>query len=441
MTKRITDMIIKRKASEKAVRKAAVKTARSFVPLFMCLVLIINMAGCSYKVKAENLMDGVNAAAVESKSPDDEFINSQMDFAVRLFKENVAEGHENVLVSPLSVMLALSMTANGAAGETKAEMEKVLAGEMSLETLNEYLKGYVEGLPSDKKCKLGVANSIWFIDNENRLKVKENFLQKNAGYYNAQIYKAGFDAVTLKDINGWVKSNTDGMIEKIIDRIDADAVMYLINAIAFEGEWSEKYEKDDISDGIFTTESGAEKKIKMMASKEGKYIKTTNAQGFIKNYKDGKYSFAALLPNQDISIDDYISNLKYDELLEKVNNPEMTAVRAYTPKFSCEYDISLKEILEKMGIYAAFNGATADFSAMGETMSGDNLYIGYVIHKTYISVDESGTKAGAATLVEMKNESAELTDIKTVKLDRPFVYMIMDNSTGLPIFMGVVKDI
>lgn len=417
------------------------RTVKRFASLMMCLVLIINMAGCSYRVKAENLMDGVNAAAAESKSPDDEFINSQMDFAVKLFKENVSESDGNVMISPLSVMLALSMTANGAGGETKEEMEKVLGSGISIETLNEYLKGYVKSLPSDKKYKLSVANSIWFIDDENKLRVKEDFLQKNAGYYNAQIYKAGFDADTLKDINGWVKSNTDGMIEKIIDRIDSDAVMYLINAIAFEGEWNEKYKKDDISDGTFTTKNGDEKKIKMMASKEMKYIKTTNAQGFIKNYKDGKYSFAALLPNQDISIDDYVNDLKYDELLEKVNNPEITMVRAYTPKFSCEYAVSLKEILGKMGISAAFDGGMADFSAMGEVLSGDNLCIGDVIHKTYISVDESGTKAGAATAVEMKNESAELTEVKTVKLDRPFVYMIMDNSTGLPIFMGVVKDI
>lgn len=424
MTEKITNMTVKR-----------------FASLMMCLVLIINMAGCSYRVKAENLMDGVNAAAAESKSPDDEFINSQMDFAVKLFKENVSESDGNVMISPLSVMLALSMTANGAVGETKEEIEKVLGKGIPIETLNEYLKGYVESLPSDKKYKLSVANSIWFIDDENKLRVKEDFLQKNAGYYNAQIYKAGFDADTLKDINVWVKSNTDGKIEKIIDRINSDAVMYLINAIAFEGEWNEKYEKDDISDGTFTTKNGDEKKIKMMASKEMKYIKTTNAQGFIKNYKDGKYSFAALLPNQDIGIYDYVNDLKYDELLEKVNNPEITMVRAYTPKFSCEYDVSLKEILGKMGISAAFDGGRADFSAMGEVLSGYNLCIGDVIHRTYISVDESGTKAGAATLVEMKNESAELTEVKTVKLDRPFVYMIMDNSTGLPIFMGVVKDI
>lgn len=427
--------------TKKTMDRTIIIAARRFAALMMCLVLGVNMAGCSYKVKAQNLMDGVTATEAMSKPCDGTFINSQMDFALRFFKENVSENSGNVMISPLSVMLALSMTANGAVGETRAEMEKVLAGEMSVETLNEYLKGYVEGLPSNKKCKLSIANSIWFIDDENRLKVKEDFLQKNAGYYNAQIYKAGFDAVTLKDINSWVKSNTDGMIEKIIDGIDSDTVMYLINAIAFEAEWNEKYEKNDISDGIFTTENGVEKQIKMMASKEGKYIKTTNAQGFIKNYKDGKYSFVALLPNQDISINDYVNGLRYDEVLEKVNSPELVPVKAYIPKFSCEYDISLKKILENMGMSTAFDGAKADFSAMGEAMSGGNICIGDVLHKTYISVDESGTKAGAVTSVEMKTESAEMTEVKTVKLDRPFVYMIMDNSTGLPVFMGIVKDI
>lgn len=423
-----------------SVRNAVVRLAA----LAMVFVLGMNVAGCAYKVKAQNLMEGITAAKVESKSPDEAFINSQMDFALRLFKENVSESSENVLISPLSVMLALSMTANGAVGETKSEMESVLAGlnsAISLETLNEYLKGYIEGLPSDKKCKLKLANSIWFMDDENKLKVREDFLQKNAGYYNAQIYKAKFDAVTLKDVNGWVKSNTDGMIDKIIDDIDSDTVMYLINAIAFDAEWNEKYEKDDISDGIFTTEEGQERSVKMMSSREGKYIKTSGAQGFIKNYKDGKYSFAALLPDENINVNDYVGGLKYDEVLDAVNKPESAPVNVFIPKFGCEYSISLKKILGKMGMPTAFDGAKADFSAMGEVAAGNNICIGDVIHKTYISVDESGTKAGAVTLVDMKSESAALSEPKTVKLDRPFVYMIVDNSTGLPIFMGVVRDI
>lgn len=441
MVKNTTDRTAKkeRKASGKAVVRAAGKTARRFTALLMCLVLGINMAGCSYKVKAQNLMDGVNAAKVESKTPDGTFANSQMDFAVRLFKENVAESDGNVMISPLSVMLALAMTANGADGETKTQMEKVLAGGMSAETLNEYLKGYVEGLPSDKKYKLSVANSIWFIDNENRLKVKEDFLQKNAGYYNAQIYKAVFDSSTLKDINGWVKSNTDGMIKNIIDRIEPDTIMYLINAIAFDAEWNEKYEKNNISDGTFKAENGQKKQAKMMSSTEGKYIETSDAQGFIKDYKDGKYSFVALLPNEGIGIDDYVESLKYNELLEEVNNPESTQVHAYVPKFSCEYSVSLKKILGEMGMVSAFDSVKADFSALGESANG-NIFIGDVIHKTYISVDESGTKAGAATVVEMRNGSAPL-EPKIVRLDRPFVYMIMDNSTGLPIFIGAVRNV
>ena len=131
-------------------------------------------------------------------------------------------------------MLALSMTANGAKGETLAQTESLLGGDIPMETLNEYLYSYINALPSEKTAKLNVANSIWFRDNG--FTAENTFLQKNADYYGAAVYKSAFDVKTLRDINNWVKKNTDGMIEKIIDDLDPDAVMYLINTVLFDAE-------------------------------------------------------------------------------------------------------------------------------------------------------------------------------------------------------------
>ena len=205
------------------------KTKRWMVAILCLSVLVTGMmslSGCGTTVQAANLMEGIAAKPVSGKAADDAFKNSSADFAIKLFQQT-RDGNKNSLISPLSVMLALSMTANGAKGETLAQVEALLGGDIPMETLNEYLYSYIKALPSEKTAKLNIANSIWFRDNG--FTAEKAFLQKNADYYGAEAYKSVFNEKTLRDINNWVKKNTDGMIEKIIDNIDSDAVMYLIN--------------------------------------------------------------------------------------------------------------------------------------------------------------------------------------------------------------------
>lgn len=405
---------------------------------FLLLVaMLVNMSGCALKANAFDLMEGVSANTVKGKANDDRFIKNSADFAIELFKNSAAEDKSS-LISPLSVVLALGMTANGADTQTKAEMEALLGGDIKLDELNEYLYTYVKNLPSDKKSKLEIANSIWFRNDENRLMVEKDFLQKNADYYGADAYKSPFDSQTLKDINNWVNNKTDGMIDKIIDEINPDTVMYLINAIVFDAEWQKVYKKNDIYTGTFTAYDGTKRSVEMMFSEESKYINDGKATGFIKDYKDKKYSFVALLPNEDISIKDYIASLTAEKLLNAIKNSEDAYVEAHLLKFSYDYTVNMNDALKTLGMPTAFKADVADFSKLGKSSRG-NIYIGEVLHKTFISVDELGTKAGAVTKVEMKDEAARLG--YTVKLNRPFVYMIIDNKTKLPIFVGTVMDI
>ena len=336
--------------------------------------------------------------------------------------------------------LALSMTANGADGQTKTEMEKLLGGEISIEELNQYLYSYVKSLPSEEKSKLEIANSIWWRDTDDILTVEKDFLQTNADYFGADAYKAPFDEETAKDINNWVKEKTDGMIDSIVDEIDKFTMMYLINALVFDAEWENVYTKSDIRDETFSSISGKKSVVPMMNSQEYKYLDDGKAVGFIKDYKDGKYSFAALLPNEDVKIYDYIKGQTPKDLLNTINNAKSELVVATMPKFSYEYEIGLNGILKTLGMPTAFDKVLADFSKMGKLSSkDDNLYIGDVLHKTFISVDELGTKAGAVTSVEINRTG--MAKPNYVKLDRPFVYMIIDNATSLPIFIGAVMDI
>ena len=416
------------------------KTFLAILGLILICSMAVNLTGCATKVQAADLMEGVQANTVTSKAADDAFAQSQMRLAVDLFQASVLESKdENVLISPLSIQLALAMTANGADGDTKAEMEALLGGEISLENLNEYLCSYVNNLPSAEKYKLQIANSIWFRDNEGRLQVEKDFLQKNADYYGAQAYKAAFDDQTMKDINNWVKDHTDGMIDSILDQIDEDAVMYLINALVFDAEWQHVYDKSDVYKGKFTNIDGAEKQVDMMHSEETVYLQDENATGFMKPYSGSKYNFAVLLPNEGVDIYEYIAGLTGESLMETLSTPQLGMVMATLPKFSYEYELTMNDVLKELGMPSAFSGDTADFSKMAHSSRG-NIYIGDVLHKTFISVDELGTKAGAVTKVQMNDECAVISEW-VVTLNRPFVYMIIDNETKLPVFIGTVMDV
>lgn len=407
----------------------------TLISLLLFCVIAANLTGCE-TVQAANLMDAVEPNKVSGAVIDDKFISSQMRLGVDLFKFTSKETeNKNVLISPLSIQLALSMTANGADGQTLREMESLLGGDITLSELNEYLYSYVSSLPSEDEYKLEIANSVWFRDD---FEANKSFLQTNADYYDADAYKAHFDDTTLRDINGWVDDNTDGLINKIYDHIDPSTVMCLINAIVFDGEWDEVFEKESINDGIFRSISGEERTVEMMSCEETKYLDDGRATGFIKDYKEGKYSFAALLPNEGVDINDYIDSLDAETMIDTLSKPERGSVQVTMPKFSYEYELKMNDLLASLGMPSAFDPYTADFTRLGK--SDEGLYISDIRHKTYISVDDRGTKAAAITAVAVDTRSMEILDMQ-IRLDRPFVYMIIDNSQNLPIFIGTVMDI
>ena len=406
----------------------------SISALLLLCAMLFNIVSCT-KVKAADLMDGVTPREVEAREELGEDNAAVTDFALRLFK-TTNMGGKNTLISPLSVLCALAMTTNGAKGETREQMEATLG--MSAEELNLYLYSYMNSLPTGEKYKLSLANSIWFRDDE-RFTVNEDFLQINADYYGAGAYKAPFDKSTKKDINNWVKENTDGMIPEVLDEIPPEAVMYLVNALAFEAEWAEIYNEYAVSDGTFTKEDGTKQSVEFMYSDESTYLEDDKAIGFKKYYKDRKYAFVALLPNEGVSVDEYIASLDGESLNALLSNAKHTAVSAKMPKFETGYDVEMSKVLQSMGMIDAFDGNKADFSGIG-TSSAGNLRINRVIHKTFISVAEKGTKAGASTVVEVTDESAPM-EVKRVFLDRPFVYMLVDCENNLPFFIGTMMDI
>ena len=398
------------------------------------------LSGSTRKLNVTNGGTGESGDNVQMLPSDEEsdriFAESYVNFAIQLFQNSYETG-KNTMISPYSVINALAMTANGASGETLEQMESVLCGtaDCSLDLLNRELQRLQSSMPKEKNNHLYTANSIWYKDSDENFVPADDFLKLNAEFYQADIFASAFDEKTTKDINRWIDRRTDGMIKDILDQIPPYAIMYLVNAVAFEGEWQDPYEKEQVQDADFYDIDGNKSTVSMMYSEEYSYLEEEHAVGFIKPYKEC-FDFVALLPDEDMDIGTYISQMNGETFLKTIGQSNDTMVEAGLPKFKAENKMELAEVLDKMGMPDAFDEKFADFSRMGTCKNGDNLYISRVLHQTKIEVDELGTKAGAATVVEMTTEGCMEMVPEYVVLDRPFVYAIVDRETGIPVFIG-----
>lgn len=400
--------------------------------IFALLLALLCLTGCGGG-GAKSLTERVKPAPVEAGMEAGDAA-ALAGFSVELLKENWTG--ENLLVSPLSVLCALGLTANGAKGETLAQMEAVLG--LPAERLNAALAAWTAELPREKDCRVSLANSIWMRD-DGSFQANEDFLKTAALWYGAEVFASPFDAAAVRDINGWVDKNTRGMIPEILSELRDETMLVLVNALALEAEWEEIYETDQVWDGrIFTTEDGAEQPVTLMISSEGSYLRDENAQGFLKFYKGGRWAFAALLPDEGVTLGDYLDSLTGERLRQVLADAEETLVYAAIPKFESDCAVELNESLKALGMTDAFEPGLADLSGLGRSELGP-LFISQGLHRTYISVDEKGTRAGAATAV-LADAGCDMPRAAQVYLDRPFLYMLVDTETNLPAFIGVVTD-
>ena len=420
---------------------------KKIITLFICCAAVAGIGiftGCGGSDRSDktdradtaaDLMADISANQVQAdadlKGPGRTAVT---DFAVRLLQNMPSE--DNTLLSPLSILCALGMTQNGAGGETLGQMEQALG--MPCEELDAYLYQYLHALPKSDRYKLCAANSIWLRADEG-LFVEPAFLQTNADQYGADIYEDSFDDGSVKRINGWVKEHTDDMIDGIISEIPADAVMYLVNALAFDAEWESIYNEDQVRADVFTKEDGTQQSVDLMYSEEFGFLRDTHASGFLKYYADEEYAFAALLPDEGTDVAEYAASLTGERLQAILQDVQDQTVFAAIPKFTCTYSVDLSAILQAMGMEDAFDPERADFSGIG-SYAEDRIYIDKVAHKTFMAVDERGTRAGAVTAVEMAARGAVMEG-ETVYLDRPFVYMLLDCEAKVPVFIGVVRDV
>ncbi|MBR6472362.1 MAG: serpin family protein [Firmicutes bacterium] len=361
----------------------------------------------------------------------------------KLAGEDVSKA-ENTLISPLSFMVAMGMLENGTQGDSLEEIEKAFG--IDIGDFNDWYDAWYKLIKTTSGDALNIANSVWYRNDGSGLKVEDGFLSKMALLYRAKAYSAAFDDSTAADMNNWVKDNTDGMIDKIVDSLNKDDQMMLINATCFEGQWFQDYEGDQITENeTFTREDGSEDKVVMLHSLESEntFYSTDLFTGTKKAYKNG-FQIVFLLPNEGKTVAEVIDSLSGEDFSSFGESSMVADVELTIPEFSFDYEAKdAISALNEMGIHTVFDDEKADLSPMAHMETGENLYVSKIIHKTHIELDREGTKAAAVTGIGIANATAIMENVPKVelRLDRPFIFAICDSNTNIPVFLGTVQGI
>lgn len=409
---------------------------------FLAFTTILLVASCE-KSNSEINKDLPDPIKIDLHSSEAKMVKSDQQFAfeffANVFNEEAADKDDNFMVSPLSLSMALAMTWNGADGETKQAMQKVLRLDgYSDEEVNEYYKKLREALlKTDPSTKLAIANSIW--TNKNVV-IDSDFIKVNQDYFNSVVKSVDFaDSKTVNELNQWAAENTNNLIDHVIDETDPMALMYLMNAIYFKGIWTSEFDAKNTTKKPFFYMNGKSKNVDMMHQKtDFNYTENQLLQMVELPYGNQAFSMLVLLPKEGKMLADIISDLqKGDSWTALASCLRKSDVDLYLPKFKTEYSKRLNDALINMGMGIAFDPSRADFSRM----SDHDAFISFVDQFTYISTDEVGTEAAAVTVVGIELTSYQPPRTVTFNANRPFIYIIQENSTGSILFMGAVKDL
>ena len=397
---------------------------------YLCATLLC-LSACSNGDTPKDVIDDVLDLMGDSSFSSVASANTTFGFKL-LTDLQKRQPDTNIMISPLSISIALTMTYNGAVGETQRAMAGVLEIEsLGIDTVNRSNAALRNSLENtDPKVEIAIANSIW---SRQGVDFNPSFLDRNRELFEAEIRSLNFnDPQAPKVINRWVNTNTNGKINQIVQRIDQATLIFLINAIYFKGSWQKEFDKSATRDGIFHLSDGRQKRVKMMYRK-GAYphFRGENFEAARLPYGEGRVSMYVFLPNRDSNLNDVIEQLNaenwsnwFSQFQETTDDSEMIL-----PRFKLEYEAKLNDTLTALGMGIAF-GAGADFSGMGT-----QLFISEVRHKTIIEVNEEGTEAAAVTVV-VGQESAP----PIFRVDRPFLFAIHDERTQTILFMGIVVE-
>jgi serpin B len=377
----------------------------------------------------------------EETQVDTRLTAANVKFSLKLYEQLLKQRpNTNTFISPASVMLALAMTYNGADGTTREGMARALELEgMSLEDVNRSFADLKSALAStDPKIQLKIGNSLWV---RNSFALNPAFAERNKQHYAAQIASLDFsDPAAPRIINSWVNKNTEGKIDKIIDKINSEDILFLINAIYFKGQWQSEFKKENTKPDVFRLAGGEEKQVSMMSrSGNFSYYKGKGFQSVALPYGKGGVRMFVFLPDEMRSLKEFEQDLTPENWEGWMKSFRSLPGDLMLPRFKVDWESKLNDALIALGMEEAFNPQRADFSQMTNQNSGNGLYISSVVHKALCEVNEEGTVAAAVTSVTMGLTSAPPPPF-SMKVDRPFFFAIRDDQTGVILFMGSVKN-
>ena len=398
------------------------------------LIVLLSMASCKtqHNILSEGSIDSLQLSEEQLEK-----VSHENQFTLDFFRisQQDAKSAENIFLSPLSASMVLSMTASGAQGTTLQEMQKALGyGNMDQAQVNSYYQTLISSLGKlSDNTQIELANSLWYDKN---FKVKKSFKDTSKQYYLADATALDFNSPEAKnEINSWVERSTHGKITEMIDDIPAQTSMYLINALYFKGMWSEPFKEQDTRAGVFHLQNKQTVQADFMnITHDFKYYQDQKAQILEMPYGKGSFSMVFMLPNEGSSPQDLLQGMDSASLEETFSALHKRKLAVSVPKFKFSYQKELIELLKSIGMQEAFS-PNADFSNLSDD---SRTYIDEVLQKAFVEVNEEGTEAAAATSVGIALTSMPM--IEKVELNRPFIFMIKENSSNLILFMGTLAD-
>jgi len=403
--------------------------------LLTCILLLLPLTiSCQ---KDEGMDFPTEEKVIELSPKAKAMVSTDNQFGIELFKRMIAgESDQNLMISPLSISQALLMTYNGSTGETKTAFEETLfLSDFTTDEINHAQNELVKALLEvDPAVTISVANSIWHREG---FSVNPEFIKVNQDFYDAEVREAAFDQTTVDLINSWVKNKTNGKIDQVVDQIDPSLVMFLINAIYFNGNWKYKFDESNTTNHDFNLSNGSKVNVPFMNQEVTARLMLHDDFTILDlPYGRGNYSMLIFLPDEDKSIDDVMAVWNTENYTEWLGNFEAMNVDISIPKFKFGYAKKLDDFLQSMGLTVAFDPDNADFSNITEAMQ---LYIDFVKHKSFIDVNEKGTEAAAVTVVGIRTTSIDPSYPKFIA-NRPFLFAIREKQTNTILFLGKVAN-
>jgi serpin B len=421
------------------LRRYAICLGRRYV-LAATGILFVGMMGCSRVDRIDSVVaqprpfNRQDPNKQMTSSTVDEVVSANTQFGFKLFSQLLSQDSSNIFISPTSVAIALAMLYNGASGATQQAMAQTLEVQgISLQDINTANATLLSALTNpETNVSVAIANSLWA---RQEYPFRQDFLQRNQSFYKAQIANLDFESPdATSTINAWVNQNTNGRIDRIVEQINPQDVLFLINAIYFKGRWADEFDPSQTTNEPFFTTGGSIQHPMMSQTGRYRYYENEQFQAVSLPYGNGRLSLYVFLPRENSNLTSFYQQLdsaNWEKWLTQFRQRE-GSIRL--PRFQMEYDLTLNDTLKALGMEVAF-GESADFSAMG-----DDLALSEVKHKTFVEVNEEGTEAAAVTSGRVTIVSAPIDPPFQMIVNRPFFCAIRDNQTGTVLFMGSIVE-